>query len=311
LSRFEELLGGRLEQSVSHLILAVLLIAASASVAEATNYFLWDAETMTATVNGAPATFSTIRGNSSLSTDTAHGGARSLKMLVPGPGGDNPTGIDQVNGTNPCATTIMGGTLIGGPAIYHRWWMNIKAGFSWGSGTQKTKAYRTMGTGDGAGATFAGYTGYLHRDGFGIHECATGINGSNGTCRDARGIPDDSDSRIVAPFDMRRMADSKWHEYIVMVKPNTTARSSDAQLKVWIDGVQRTQYLDWHLNDNGAINFNSWCGWMVMPYWQLNGSSSDGGTIYVDDFSTDDVYNSTFSGGPPRPESPSPPRPSR
>jgi hypothetical protein len=31
---------------------------------------------------------------------------------------------------------------------------------------------------------------------------------------------------------------------------------------------------------------------MVSPYFQLNGTTSDGGTIYLDDFSTDDGYNS-------------------
>jgi hypothetical protein len=38
---------------------------------------------------------------------------------------------------------------------------------------------------------------------------------------------------------------------------------------------------------------------MVSPYFQLNGASGDGGTIYLDDFSTDGVFNSLIGGSIP------------
>jgi hypothetical protein len=38
----------------------------------------------------------------------------------------------------------------------------------------------------------------------------------------------------------------------------------------------------------------AWASWMVRPYFQLNGTSNDGGLIWVDDISTDNMWNSTL-----------------
>jgi hypothetical protein len=94
------------------------------------------------------------------------------------------------------------------------------------------------------------------------------------------------------------MNDGKWHEYIVRVKPNSTASSYDAEFQVWVDGKSIGQVNNWHLHNyasNGMIE--AWGGWMVKPYFQLGGTTSDGGTIFVDDFSTDDVFSSLIGSG--------------
>jgi hypothetical protein len=58
--------------------------------------------------------------------------------------------------------------------------------------------------------------------------------------------------------------------------------------------------LNWRLHEKDGNGFiEAWGGWMVSPYFQLNGTSGDGGTIYLDDFSTDDVFNSLIGGSIP------------
>ena len=46
----------------------------------------------------------------------------------------------------------------------------------------------------------------------------------------------------------------------------------------------------------------AWGGWMVTPYFQLNGTAADGGVIYLDDFSTDDTFNSMLLQSPATPK---------
>jgi hypothetical protein len=101
-------------------------------------------------------------------------------------------------------------------------------------------------------------------------------------------------------YDMNPMADGKWHEYIMMVKPNTTPTTSDAQFRAYVDGQLVGEALNFILhNKSGNMHDEGWAGWMVKPYFQLNAETSDGGVIYVDDFSTDDAWNSTITGTPP------------
>ena len=124
--------------------------------------------------------------------------------------------------------------------------------------------------------------------------CTLNNGGSNG-----------SDSNLVIPYDFRSRADGVWHEYIVKIKPNTSASCTapsncDAQFQAWVDGVSVGQYNNFKLHNNASNSMTeAWGGWMVMPYFQLNGTTSDGGTIYVDDFSTDDTFNSLIGSGAP------------
>jgi hypothetical protein len=143
------------------------------------------------------------------------------------------------------------------------------------------------------------YTGYIWNDGFNIAECNNDSVAPGLGCLDVDGRDNGDDERIKIPYDMNSKADGQWHEYIVMVKANTRATCTikvdcDAEFKVWIDGVLIGQLLNWRLqavDDNPMTE--AWGGWMVPPYFQLGeDGKSSGGTIYLDDFSTDDVYNS-------------------
>ncbi len=178
--------------------------------------------------------------------------------------------------------------LVGSAAVYYRWWMRIDQGFSWGSGTAKTKSSRILsGT--------QGYTGYLMSYGFLIGEC------DGGGCKLANGGSNSSDTQLYIPFDFNKVADGVWHEYIVKIKPNTSASCTpptncDAQFQAWVDGVSVGEYNNFKLHNNSSDQMTeAWSGWMEKPYFQIGGTSSDGGTIYLDDFSTDDTFNSIFS----------------
>lgn len=166
--------------------------------------------------------------------------------------------------------------------------MRIEPGFSWGSGTAKTKSSRVI-----SGAP--GYTGYLMDYGFLIGECSPN---SPPECLLNDGGSNAGDSRLVVPYDFTTMDDGLWHEYIVRIKPNTIAACTapgncDAEFEAFVDGVSVGEYNDYRLHYTGGDTFtDAWGGWMVSPYFQLNGTVQDGGTIYLDDFSTDDVYNS-------------------
>ena len=139
--------------------------------------------------------------------------------------------------------------FVGGPALYYRWWMKIQPGFSWGSGTAKTKSSRVI-----SGAQ--GYTGYLMDYGFLLGECAA-FDDFN--CRLNNGGSNGSDSGLYIPYDFTSKDDGQWHEYIVKVKPNTsgsctagTGGNCDAQFQAWVDGVSVGQY-------NNCLLYTSRC----------------------------------------------------
>jgi hypothetical protein len=184
--------------------------------------------------------------------------------------------------------------IVGSKSLYYRWWMKIQPGFSWGSGGtghHLAKASRVLGS-----SLMRVYTGFLEDGGFSISECNIDSSQPGGGCDPNVG----GDHAAVVNYDMTRMNDGQWHEYIVRVKPNSTVSSYDSEFQVWVDGKSVGQVNNWHLHSytpNGMIE--AWGGWMVQPYFQLGSTSSDGGTIYLDDFSTDDVYNSLIGSGSP------------
>jgi len=246
------------------------------------SYFSWDAESNTTSIG----TVSRYFGTTTRDCTVAHSGTCSMRMNVIGnDGGNQQLGAD-VN-LNSYAFPF-----VGAPALYYRWWMRIQPGFSWGNGTAKTKSSRTGGGPVSSGGTMAqGYTGYLRSYGFLIGEC------DSAGCRLANGAIND-DSNLYIPYDFKARADGVWHEYIVKVKPNTSASCTagvncDAEFQAWVDGVSVGQYNNFKLHDNASHTMvEGWGGWMVTPYFQLNGASADGGTLYVDDFSTSGGYNS-------------------
>ena len=252
-----------------------ILMLYNPMLAFATNYFSWGVE-------NNPPNFYAYKSGTSRSTDTAHSGSYSMKLVVPGPGHDNGMGIDwYVYGPT------MPFNIVGGPAIYYRWWMKIMPGFSWGS-AGVNKASRVKG----ALAEYV-YTGYLSGEGFSIAECESRATG--GGCEPIIG---GGDRCCEIPYNFRAKNDGIWHEYIVMVKPNSITTSHDAEFKAWVDGAQVGNFLNFRLHEVPNNQFiEAWGSWMVSPYFQLDATSADGGTIYVDDFSTDDSWNSIYTGG--------------
>lgn len=237
------------------------------------NYFVWGAE------NDIGALFP----GTTIDCTVAHTGSCAMRLDVRGDdGGNQQMGVDGDQ-------TFYPFSFVGAPAIYYRWWMRIEPGFSWGSGTAKTKSSRTI-----AGSAAQGYTGYLMSFGFLLGECEAG------GCRLANGDAN-TDENLVIPFDFRAQDDGVWHEYIVKVRPNTRADCTpgvncDAEFQAWVDGAFVGEYNGFKLHDDASHSMTeAWQGWMVTPYFQLNGTPADGGVIYVDDFSTDTAFNSSRS----------------
>ena len=235
------------------------------------NYFRWGAESDIGNLFSGTARDCTV----------AHSGNCSMRLDVRGDdSGNQQMGVDGNQIVYPFS-------FVGAPALYYRWWMRIEPGFSWGSGTAKTKSSRTI-----AGSAAQGYTGYLMSFGFLLGECGSG------GCRLANGDIN-TDENLYIPFDFRSQDDGVWHEYIVKVRPNTRADCApavncDGQFQAWVDGVSVGEYHGFKLHDDAAHGMTeAWQSWMVTPYFQLNGTAADGGVIYVDDFSTDTALNSS------------------
>lgn len=247
-----------------------LLFASGANEANATNYFNWGAES-DSTSNGPVIRY---HPNTTRDCTVSHSGSCSMRLNVKGDDSGNGDMGAEINQTR------LPFNIVGGPAIYYRWHMKIMPGFSWGSSTAKTKSSRVLGE-----SYPRVYTGYVQADGFNIGECDdVGSSQPGGGC---------VDPGPTISYNMRAKNDGAWHEYIVMIKPNTTTGATDAQFKVWIDGTLVGQNLNWRLHNKDGNGFiEAWGGWMLQPYFQLNGTTSDGGTMYIDDISTDDVWNS-------------------
>ncbi|MGB4833570.1 MAG: hypothetical protein WBP40_00905 [Candidatus Moraniibacteriota bacterium] len=260
----------------------------SAGSAQATNYFSFGAESATAvTMNGSAAPIYEWKSGTTRDCTVAHSGTCSMRLNVIGnDSGNQGMGIDMDQNS-------YAWNMVGSQSMYYRWWMKIQPGFSWGTGTAKTKSSRT-------GAGSQGYTGYVYGSGFNIGECASFVGSG---CLTDTGVLANSDSEIFIPYDVAGKDDGQWHEYIVRVKPNTSAMCTggvncDAEFEAWVDGISAGSYNNWKLHNTASDAMAEfWGGWMAYPYFQLNGTPSDGGTMYIDDVSTDDTWNSTFSGG--------------
>lgn len=279
-------------------IVGFLSFLAIGQNAGATNYFSWGIESLRPSwgVNGTASYDVKMFANSTRDCTVSHSGSCSMKMVIAGnDSGNQSSGADLVIG--PPAYPW---NYVGSNAIYYRWWMKIQPGFSWGNGTAKTKSSRVLGT------TYPrGYTGYLMSYGFLIGECDdVGSSLPGGGCLLADGSAS-NDYNLSIPYDFRSKNDGVWHEYIVKIKPNTSASCTvgincDAEFQAWVDGVSVGQYNGFKLHNKATNGMQeAWGGWMVSPYFQMNGTSSDGGIIYLDDFSTDNSYNSLASGSSP------------
>jgi hypothetical protein len=273
-------------------LVGFLCLSAASENASATNYFNWGVESLRVNYGTTPAP-ADIQWHDTRSTQdctVSHSGNCSMRLIIIGnDAGNQSLGADLLN-PNP---TYPFANMVGAPAIYYRWWMKIMPGFSWGNGSAKTKSSRVQ-----APTALLGYTGYVMSYGFLIGEC------DSAGCTLNDGTSNASDSNLVIRYDFKSHADGAWHEYVVKIKPNTSATCTapancDAQFQAWVDGFSVGQYNNFKLHNVAAGPMTeAWGGWMVSPYWQLNGTVSDGGTIYLDDFSTDDAWNSLIPGSP-------------
>lgn len=264
----------------------LLGLALANGPAFATNYFNWGFESMRPSwgISG-PATYNAIwHGNTSQDCTVSHTGSCSMKLKVPsGSTGDplnNGMGADLMD-----SPPVYGWPIINSRALYYRWWMRIEPGFGWGPNQGMTKSSRIFSAKD-SGRT---YTGYVHAGGIRISECDPHCYANDGD--------NVSESKIAIGYNIAGKNDGKWHEYIVKVKANTSATCTpktncDGQLELWVDGTSVGTYNNWKLTElTGGSMQDAWGGWMVSPYFQL-GAGSAGGTIYIDDASTDDAWNS-------------------
>lgn len=249
------------------------------------NYFSWDCESDTTSLGPVNEYFSGSPVGSATTRTTLNADGVMRLTVVGNDSGNQQMGADV--GLND-----LGFVLVGGSALYYRWYMRIDSGFSWGTGTAKTKASRIGGGPVVNGSTSTqGYTGYLMDNGFLIGECGSG------GCQIPGGGTNTDENHIIS-YDFTTKADSQWHEYIVKVKANTDALVADGEFQAWVDGVSVGSASNFILHTTETGNhIEMWGGWMVMPYFQLNGTVSDGGTIYLRDFSVDDQYNSLLGGG--------------
>lgn len=247
------------------------------------NFFNWNCTSDTTSLGRIAG----LHGGTSL---TVVDGVPCMRLAVIGnDAGNQQMGVDQTWVDTPYP-------FVGGPAFYNRWRMRIEPGFSWGTGTAKCKSSRTAcGPISNGSSRGQGYTGYLMHNGFLIGECDTA-----GCTVPGGGF--NTDENHLIPFDFRVINDGRWREYVVKYKPSSAVNVADGQFEVWVDG----RYIG---AANGFISratvgvppytfVDMWCGWMVKPYFQLNGAASDGGVIYVTDFSIDDTYNSLLGKTP-------------
>lgn len=274
-------------------VLCGLLVPGAVRDANAANYFNWGVESTTTSIG--PLETPLWGDGTSQDCTVARSGNCSMKLVVRG---------DTLNyGMGAYIPPFYyNRPMLGSPSIYYRWWMRIMPGFKWGNGAAKTKSSR-VSTEIVHDTILQGYTGYLMSYGFLIGECVDSSSPYSAGCTLNDGGDNGSDSNLVIPYNFRTKDDGVWHEYIVRVKPNTSATCTapancNAEFEAWVDGVRIGQYTGFKLiNASNKLMIEGWGGWMIRPYFQLGGAATDGGTIYVDDFSTDDTFNSLITGG--------------
>ncbi|MGB4833916.1 MAG: hypothetical protein WBP40_02720 [Candidatus Moraniibacteriota bacterium] len=291
------------------LFFVAALFFTSAANAHAVNYFNWGVETSAnnATTIGDPCGtgnsaygvkqfwISPWLGQTTQDCSVTHTGSCSMKVVVEGVDGGN-----QGTGPDTCNSVTYPFNVMGSSGVYFRWWMRIDPGFGWGTNDGKVKAARTLLSGGEL------MTLYMHGGGFRISECVNAVSfcdiPGGGTNNDYQGID----------YNISSMDDGAWHEYVLFVRPSSASGVADGLFRAWVDGAEVT-HSPWCSNSSthcssGTTGFKlyplsqqgwrqAWGGSMAHPYFQMNGTASDGGTIYVDDVSTDNSWNSTFSGG--------------
>ncbi len=283
-----------------------------AGSAQATNYMAFGAECAPPTTaciptsgfwTGPAPTPLTLRGgvDGTLDSNIKHSGNKSLKIVV------NALGTNESKGFYPWDDTwtqmlYFPGTFLG-LDVYYRWWMRIEPGFDWGDGQRKVKITRFSSKTNNSSSYV---TGYISNNEIYLAECLN--TGYAGNCVNNLGQPaeDNGFAHIGIPFSFDQQDDGQWHEYIWRLKINsvnscTPGTTCDSITQFWVDGISQGINTGWKFTTDlwgptdGA--FEHFGGAMINPYFQLGSSYAAGGTMYLDDWSMDSVYNSIFSGG--------------
>ncbi|MEQ1844635.1 MAG: fibronectin type III domain-containing protein, partial [Nitrospira sp.] len=262
--------------------LCVLVVLLVPSLASATTLFSWDADQLSTTSLGP---ILTVQGGTTIDTATKHSGTGSMRMVVSG---------DQ---------QFQGGIEPGGPIrltpgqrYFHRWWMKFDSNFHWrtGGGFSTFKMNRVS---DYFGAlNGCCFTQHLEPYRISISEC----DGCNPKAAGGDGYPD-------APYNFDPQTNTAlqaWHEYIIEFKLNSARDVKDGEYAFYVDGVQIARRVNQSyccVGLGGDFTYDPserWGMTMVRPFWQILGLATDGGVIWVDDFSNDTVWNSNYAQPP-------------
>jgi hypothetical protein len=235
----------------------------------AKNYWSWDCESA---VN--PGINRLVSNNTSIVSSQKHLGNSCMQINVSAIGGNVPAGAD--------VKSIDLGPINNGQWFYYRWWMKLDSNFRWGNGTAYTKAGRMKLTAELMSPRV--WTGYVAHDGVFLDE--------------SDAIPPNWDPNAVyIKYDFQAVAGKGWHEYIVASKMQSSDSAKDGELHLYVDGKLIGSKINFHYLKYSGDCSDAWRGWMVYPYFQLNGTSSDGGLMWLDDYSMDDQWNSIFMQG--------------
>ena len=229
------------------------------------SYFTWDCEAEHPAVGGCEPNTQIV------TIDDAHSGNRCIQIHVIGNDNGN-----QQSGVG-IRQAIRLGTIIDGRWYFYRWWMKLDEDFKWGEGTAKTKASRVKRLDENSPAP---WTGYIGKNGFSLGEMAEGSQPW-------------APGGAMVEYDLQAMAGQGWHEYIVGIKTQTGADASDAIFQVYVDGELIGEDRNLHLTNQTVDCVEAWNGWMLRPYFQMGGTESDGGLLWLDDFSMDNDWNSS------------------
>jgi hypothetical protein len=187
--------------------------------------------------------------------------------------------------------------------LYYRWYMKFAPTFSWGYADAKMKSNRVRLRTQKPPVPL---TMYLHRNSVYVGECPK--------CQMAgdRHRVDPSAAKVGYDFNpATNPAVTRWQEYIIGVKKQSCVTCFDGEFHLWVNGrkigagVKNMRYCD---SQNCSGWTEAWGTNMISPYSQLNDPSA-GGTMWLDDFSLDNAWNSLVGKLPPPPPPDSKPVP--
>ncbi len=267
------------------------------------NYFSWDADTTTTSKglcdSEKPPVFDF--------SDKVEGTA-SMKLVLRG---SNQTQSPCVTLNNYTLSPAVGWGS--GKTLYYRFWMKISPDWDWGTRDPAIKKMKNSRLGSTRYPfTQGGFTGYLAHDRIEISEChqCEGLGGGT------------KDFALTVGYDFHPETNPSvaiWHEYVQALTLQT-GDSATARLELFIDGKsvgtssQTTMLMDCSVDCGNIINA-TWGFWPQSFFPQMcaegvpcpaRGGGDAGGTIWLDDLSLDDVWNSTFGSTPPPDPDPDP-----